>query len=101
LTAYTRIGCNCMILNDVTVGITNGLYKGPRIGNNVYIGTGAKIIGDIFIADGVCVGANAVVVKSIEEKNITVGGIPATKISDKGSSAFLVPATELVQRQGK
>lgn len=58
------------------------------IGDNVFLASGAKIIGDIHIADDVAVGANAVVVKSVEESGITVGG-PAKKISDNNSHANL------------
>lgn len=57
----------------------------PKIGNNVFIGTGAKVIGGITIADGVAVGANAVVTSSILEENITVAGVPARKISNHSS----------------
>jgi serine O-acetyltransferase len=68
----------------VNIGSTNG-SKAPKLGNNVFIGTGAKIIGDITIADNVAIGANAVVVKSITEPGTTWGGIPAKKISDHDS----------------
>lgn len=50
-----------------------------KIGNNVYIGTSARILGNITIADNVVIGANAVVTKSIAEPGITVAGIPAKK----------------------
>lgn len=59
------------------------------IGDNVFIGTGAKIIGDISIANNVVIGANSVVCKSIEEPGITVAGIPAKKISEKDSRYFI------------
>lgn len=57
----------------------------PIIGNNVVIGVGATILGKAKIADGIAVGANAVVNKSFEEKNIAIAGVPAHKISDNGS----------------
>ena len=50
-----------------------------KIGNNVYIGMSARILGNITIADNVVIGANAVVTKSIAEPGITVAGIPAKK----------------------
>lgn len=49
------------------------------------MGSGAKIIGDIRIADGVAIGANAVVVKSIIENNTTWAGVPARKVSNNAS----------------
>ncbi len=79
-----RVGKNCRISEGVNIGATNGSDKAPRIGDNVFIGSGAKIIGDISIADNVQIGANAVVVKSITEQG-TYGGIPAKKISDNSS----------------
>ena len=87
----TKAGKNCRIHAMVVIGATNGDPAAPVIGNNVYIGAGAKIIGDIHIADDVAVGANAVVVKSIEEPGTTWGGVPARKISDNSSRSNLCP----------
>lgn len=84
-----RVGKNCRIQECVNIGATNGSSDAPIIGNNVFIGTGAKIIGDITIADDVAIGANAVVVKSITEPGTTWAGVPARKISDKSSRANL------------
>ena len=83
------IGENCRIQEGVCIGSTNGSEKAPRIGNNVFIGSGAKIIGDIEIADDVAIGAGAVVVKSIKEPGTTWAGIPARKISDHDSHSNL------------
>lgn len=69
------IGENCRIHVGVNIGAHNG--KTPIIGNNVYIGPGAKIFGDIIISDNVQIGANAVVNKSIKESNVVVVGVPA------------------------
>ena len=79
-----KIGKNCRLHEGVNIGATNGSTLAPKIGDNVFIGSGAKIIGDISIADNVAIGANAVVVKSITEVG-TYGGIPAKKISDNDS----------------
>ena len=84
-----KVGKNCRIHEGVNIGATNGSAKAPEIGDNVFIGTGAKIIGDITIADDVAIGANAVVVKSILEKGVTYGGVPAKKISANNSHANL------------
>ena len=86
-----RVGKNCRVHAMVVIGATNGDPAAPIIGDNVYIGAGAKIIGDIRIADGVAIGANAVVVKSIDEPNTTWGGVPARKISDRSSKSNLCP----------
>jgi len=54
------------------------------LGNNVYIGPGAKLFGSITVGNNVAVGANAVVNTNIPD-NVTVGGIPAKIISEKSS----------------
>lgn len=78
-----RIGDNLRIQEGVTIGAGSGGV--PTIGNNVYLGSGCKVIGNVKIADDCAVGANAVVVKDILEKGITVAGVPAKKVSDNNS----------------
>ncbi len=90
------IGENCRIHVGVNIGANGGENTAAKIGNNVYIGPGAKIVGDITIGDGVCIGANSVVVKDVES-GVTVGGIPAKIISDNDSSKHLVKATSIVK----
>jgi serine O-acetyltransferase len=63
----------------------------PMIGDNVYIGPGAKIFGAITIGDGVAIGANAVVHRDVSP-GVTVGGVPARVISEKGSQGLVVDA---------
>ena len=83
-----KIGKNCRIQEGVNIG-ASGNERAPQIGDNVFIGSGAKIIGDIVIADGIAIGAGAIVVKSFTDKNITIAGNPAKKISDHGSAVFI------------
>lgn len=94
-----RIGDNCRIHEGVTIGANATSPNFPRIGNNVYIASGAKIIGDVEIADDVVIGAGAVVVKSILEEGITVGGVPAKKISSNNSAPYLIKASEKHKRR--
>lgn len=94
----TKIGKNCKILPGVTIGATNHSSKAASIGNNVFIGTGAKIIGEISIADDVNIGANAVVINSITEKGTTWAGIPAKKISNNSSRINLASELFLAER---
>ncbi len=71
------IGNNVVLYQGVTLGGT-GLEKGkrhPTIGNNVVIGTGAKVLGNITIGDNSYIGANAVVIKDVPT-NSTVVGVP-------------------------
>lgn len=86
-----KIGKDCKILSDVTIGWQGRYDKpgAPQIGDRVFIGSGAKIIGNITIASDVVIGANAVVVHSINEPGITVAGNPAKKVSDTDSYHYL------------
>jgi serine O-acetyltransferase len=84
------IGDNCNLSHDVTLGQVN---RGPRvgcpvIGNNVFIGPGAKIIGRIHVGDDVAIGTNAVVLKDVAA-HTSVGGIPAQAISGYGSEGYV------------
>lgn len=82
-----RVGKNCLLHGGINIGTNggNGESKTPIIGDNVYIAPGAKIFGDIRIADNIAIGANSVVNKSFLEPGITIAGIPAKKVSNKGS----------------
>lgn len=75
--ARVKIGSNLLIHQNVTLGDRNG--GRPIIHNNVCIYAGAKILGDISIGNNSIIGANAVVIKNVEE-NSTVVGIPANRI---------------------
>lgn len=83
------IGDYCRIQENTTIGATGGESSSPTIGDYVFIGSGARIIGNIRIADGVVVGAGSVVVKDVLENNVTVAGVPAKIISNSGSEKFM------------
>jgi len=71
------IGDNVLLYQGVTLGGT-GITKGkrhPTIGNNVVIGGGAKVLGNITVGDNSYIGANAVVIKDVPP-NSTVVGVP-------------------------
>lgn len=85
--AGAKIGSNCRIHEGVTIGATNGSSKAATIGDNVFIGAGAKIIGDVTISANVAIAANAVVVSDVIcDNGCTVGGVPAKIISNNNSS---------------
>jgi len=75
----TDIGVNCLIHQQVTIGVKHGDETSPSIGRKVDIRVGAKIFDPIRIGDHVLVGANAVVVKNVESGFIA-GNIPAKAI---------------------
>ncbi|MEO6359055.1 MAG: serine acetyltransferase [Sphingomicrobium sp.] len=58
-----KIGCNCDIYQQVTIGEMKGGC--PEIGNGVFIGPGAKILGAVKIGDGARIGANALVISDV------------------------------------
>ena len=69
------IGDDCMIMQQVTIGMI-GEDQVPKIGNRVYIGAGAKIIGKVSVGDDSRIGANAVVTKDVPPF-CTAVGVPA------------------------
>jgi serine O-acetyltransferase len=72
----TVIGNNCEIAQHVTIGGRGGYYEVPIIGNDVYIGASATILGPIKIGDGAIIGANAVVLRDVPP-HAMVAGVPA------------------------
>lgn len=78
------IGNDCIIFHGVTLGGVkfNPVKRHPTIGNNVLIGTGAKVLGPIYIGDGSKIGANAVVMKDLLPNSIIVA--PRSELITKG-----------------
>lgn len=78
---HCTIGKRCRIHVGVNIGANreNAPGKCPRIGDDVYIGPGAKIYGNIDIADGCKIGANAVVHQSFYNTNKVLVGVPAVE----------------------
>lgn len=79
-----KIGQNVSIhinTSFVAKGVNDGV---PKISDGCVIGVGATIVGDIFIARNISVGANSVVCKNIYEENIAIAGNPAKKVSENG-----------------
>jgi serine O-acetyltransferase len=78
---FAKVGAWCRIHPSTSIGEYNGT---PRLGDYVYIGPGAKLFGNITVGDNVAIGANAVVNKSFGS-NLSVAGVPAQVLSDKGA----------------
>jgi serine O-acetyltransferase len=76
-----QVGMRCSILHDVTIGEYGGA---PNIGDFVFIGPGAKLIGGVRVGDNVIIGANSVITKDIPDHAVVVG-IPGKVISKKGN----------------
>jgi serine O-acetyltransferase len=79
------IGINCTVQQGVTIGgirpnIWKGKPKPPQIADGVYIGAGAKILGDVSIGNNAVIGTNSVVMTDVPD-NCTVMGVPARIVS--------------------
>jgi serine O-acetyltransferase len=77
ISGYAKFGNNCRIRDGVVVGLRRLEEKcAPVIGDNVDIGSGAKLLGPITIGNNVLIGANAVVLDDVPSDSIAVG-VPA------------------------
>ena len=75
------IGKNCTLHGQNCIG--NDGKKGnicPVLGDNIDIGVGASVIGNVFLANDIKIGAGAVIVDSFFESGITIAGVPAKKV---------------------
>jgi serine O-acetyltransferase len=101
--AHVRVGENCRIHNCVHIATQchprEEPDKCPKIGNNVFIGPGSVIVGDITIADNIVIGANSYVNSSFLEPGITIAGAPAKKVSNKGYDRCYSKATEILRKR--
>ncbi|WP_235549856.1 serine O-acetyltransferase [Paenibacillus sp. Soil766] len=90
INSMANIGKNCNISHGVTIGMSNrGKNKGvATIGENVYIGPGAKIVGAVKIGNNAAIGANCVVTKDVPDNGVVVG-IPGRVISLEGSGGYV------------
>lgn len=68
-----EIGDNCTLYQGVTIGDRGGEGRAAKIGNNVLIGAGAMVIGDIVIGNDCVIGANAVVTKNMPDGAAALG----------------------------
>jgi serine O-acetyltransferase len=79
------IGSHCHLISGVTIGMRN-TPTFPRIGDNVTISAGARVLGDISVGDGATIGANAVVITDVPD-GATMVGAPARPTQPKSPPA--------------
>lgn len=86
-----KIGKNCNLAHGVTIGQTNrGENTGvPQIGNNVWIGTNAVIVGGITIGNNVLIAPNSYVNQNIEDDSIVFGNPISIKKSENATDGYL------------
>lgn len=89
--ALARIGKNCNISQGVTLGqASRGKNKGhPSVGDGVYIGPGAKLVGAVRVGANAAIGANCVVTKDVPP-NAVVVGVPGHVISYAGAAEYVI-----------
>lgn len=80
---HAKIGEFCSISSGVVVAQAH--EECPIIGSHVELMIDCKVLGGISVADYVRIGASALVLKDVDEPNVTLGGVPAKKISNKGA----------------
>lgn len=80
-----EIGVNCLIMQQVTLGVREGRAGAPKLGGNVDIGAGAKVLGPVTIGDHARIGANAVLLIDVPA-GAAAAGVPARLIRE-GRSA--------------
>lgn len=68
-----KMGRNCEILHNVTIGFDGKSLVGPSLGNNVFVGCGASVIGNLLVGDNAKIGANCVVVKDVPADSTVIG----------------------------
>lgn len=85
------IGENCNLSQGITIGVLNRGKKAgvPRIGNRVFIGPGAVILGGIAIGNDALIGTNAIVTFDVPDRSV-VASPTASIVSDQGSSSYIM-----------
>ena len=91
INAEVKMGEYCNVSQGVTIGVGGrGVKQGcPKLGDRVFIGPGAKLLGAVEIGNDVAIGANAIVTKDLPDWAVAVG-VPAKIISYKGSQEFVI-----------
>jgi serine O-acetyltransferase len=83
-----RIGRGCTLVQGAQlISASDGKDRGwPELGDNVYVGAGAKVVGPVKIGSNVVIGANAVVTRSLPD-NVTVAAMPARIVKQEEAGA--------------
>lgn len=79
----SRIGENLKLHGNNCIGNKgeHDKFNAPVIGNNVEMGIGSQVLGNITVESDVTIAANAVVIKTCSERNVILAGVPAKRIT--------------------
>jgi serine O-acetyltransferase len=88
INSEVKAGEKVVLEHMITIGAER--RQCPRLGNNIFIGTGAKVIGNIKVGNDIRIGANAVVVKDVPD-GATVVGVPGRVVKIYGRRVGPVP----------
>jgi serine O-acetyltransferase len=96
-----EIGEYCNLSNDVTIGVNGRWEKSgvPRVGDRVFIGPGARLLGSIKIGNDVAIGANSVVTKDVPDRAVVMG-VPAKIVNFNGSQGYVSYRDQVVSQTG-
>ena len=95
LNSDCAIGENCTIMKGVTIGNTKGQNAGtPIIGNNVYVGLNATVVGNIRIGDDVLIAPNSFVNFDVPDGALVIGNPGIVHKKDKASDLYIVNSLE-------
>ena len=83
-----KVGKDCVLHMNTAIVAGGRDNRAPILKDNIVLGVGAVILGGVIIESNNVIGANAVVNKSFEEKNIAIAGVPAKKISNNGKCSW-------------
>lgn len=86
INGMSKIGKNCKLHGSNCIGNSGKSLECPIVGDNVRLGVGAKVIGDVTLADNITVAAGAVVVDSFLDEGAVIGGVPARIIKRTNKS---------------
>jgi serine O-acetyltransferase len=81
-----RIGPDCDLYADVRLVLAHGAKQGPQIGKHVFLGDGAKVVGNVSVGDHAVIGVSSVVTRDIPA-HATAVGIPAKIVNDQNDRA--------------
>ena len=90
ISGRAKLGASCNLSQGVTIGVgeKGGVRGVPTLGDRVYVAPGAKVFGPIRVGSDSAIGANAVVNADVPDA-VSVGGIPAKVISERGSKGMI------------